>query len=64
MNDGSCKRNFAAQLAQTPVLVFELLHAGHHGGVHAAELGPPFVKRRGADTQLPADIRHWQYFVT
>ncbi len=47
-------------LLEAPVLVFELLHAGHHGDVHAAEFGAPFLERGGADAQLSANLRHWQ----
>ena len=43
-------------LLQTTVLFFKLFHARHHGHIHAAVLGPPFVKRRRADTQLAANI--------
>ena len=48
---------FEVHLAQTTVLVFKFLHVGHHGGVHAAELGAPLVERGGADALLAAD--HW-----
>ena len=43
-------------LLQAAVLFFKLFHARHHGHIHAALLGPPFVKRRRADTQLTAYI--------
>ena len=43
-------------LLQTTVLFFELFHARHHGHIHTAVLGPPFVKRRRADAQLAANI--------
>ena len=51
---------FKIHFAQTPVLVFELLHARHHGGVHAAELRPPLAKGGAADAQLPANLGQWQ----
>jgi hypothetical protein len=41
---------------QASALFFELLHARHHGYVHAAVLGPPFVKGRRADAQLAANV--------
>jgi hypothetical protein len=44
--------------SQSPVLFLQLLHPGHHRGVHASELGSPLVQRRRANTQLPAQIRH------
>src|SRR5436309_2662022 len=31
-------------LLQAPILVFELLHAGHQRRIHAAELGAPLVE--------------------
>ena len=43
-------------LLQAAVFIFKLFHARHHGYIHAAVLGPPFVKRRRADTQLAANI--------
>jgi hypothetical protein len=51
---------FQVHLLEAPVLVFELLHAGHNGGVHATELGSPLLERGGAYAQLPADLRGWQ----
>ncbi len=47
-------------LLEARVLVFELLHADHHGGIHAAKLGPPLLKACGADSQLTAYLRHRQ----
>ena len=47
-------------LLEAAVLVFELLHARHHGGVHVAELGGPLVKGGAIDAQLPANLAHWQ----
>ena len=43
---------------QVPVLVFELLHTGHQGRIHAAELGAPFVERGIADAVLAAQLRY------
>jgi hypothetical protein len=43
-------------LLQTTVLFFEFFHARHHGDIHAAVLGAPFVKGRSADAQLTANI--------
>ena len=37
-------------LLQAAVFFFELFHARHHGDIHAVALGPPFVKRRCANT--------------
>ena len=34
----------------------QFIHARHHGHIHAAVLGPPFVKRRRADAQLTTHI--------
>ena len=51
---------FQIHFFKAPVLVFELFHARHHGGVHAAELGTPLVKGGAADAQLPANLRYWQ----
>jgi hypothetical protein len=59
-NDLGLELLLQIHLLEAPVLVFELLHAGHHGSVHATELGAPFVERGGADAQLSADIRHCQ----
>lgn len=36
--------------------VFELLHARHHGKIHATVLGTPFIKCRCADAKLSANI--------
>ena len=41
-------------LAQPGVLGLQLLHAGHHGHIHAPVPGPPLVEGGGADAQLPA----------
>jgi hypothetical protein len=43
-------------LLQSPVLFLELFHARHHEYIHAAVLGPSFVKRRRADAQLSENI--------
>ena len=47
-------------LLEAAVLVFELLHARDHGGIHATELGAPVVKRSAANAQFPANLRQWQ----
>lgn len=44
------------QLFQAPVLLFGRFDARHHGDIHAAVLGAPFVKRRRAGAQLTANI--------
>ncbi len=46
-------------LFQAPVFVLQLLHAGHQRGVHAAELGAPFIERGIADAVLAAQLRDW-----
>ena len=51
---------FEIHFLEAAILVFELLHARHHGGVHAADLGAPLVKGGAADAQLPANLGHWQ----
>ena len=51
---------FQVHLLEAPVLVFELLHARHHGSIHATELGAPLVKGGAANAQFPANLRHWQ----
>ena len=43
-------------LLEPAVLFFELFHARHHGYIHAAVLGPPFVKGRGADAQFTTNV--------
>jgi len=50
---------FQVHLLEAPVLVFELLHARHHGGVHAAELSAPLVKGGAPDAHLSANLGHW-----
>lgn len=60
VGDFSLELLLQIHLLEAPVLVFELLHARHHGGVHAAELGAPLVKGGGADAKLAADLRHCQ----
>jgi len=49
---------FDVHPSQTPVLALQLLHLGHHRGIHPPELGAPLVERRRADAQLPAQIGH------
>jgi len=44
-------------LLEPPVLVFELIEAGHQRGVHTAELATPFVERGGTDAVFPAEFR-------
>jgi hypothetical protein len=44
-------------LLQASVFQFELFHARHHVCIHAAVLGPPFVKGRGVDTKFTMNIR-------
>lgn len=39
----SAFKRTSAYIFQAPVFVLQLLHAGHQRGVHAAELGAPFV---------------------
>ncbi len=43
-------------LLQSAIFFFQLFHARHHGHIHAAVLGPSFVKRRRADAQLTTYI--------
>ena len=43
---------------QAAVLVFELLHAGHQGCIHAAEFGAPLVERSIADAVFAAKLRN------
>lgn len=38
--------------------VFELLHARHHGNIHATVLGTPLVKGRRTDAQLSEYVRY------
>ena len=47
-------------LLEAPVFLFEFLHPGHHGGVHATELGTLHVKSGCADADFAAQIRNWQ----
>lgn len=37
-------------------VVFELLHASYHEGVHAAELDTPLLKSSDADAQFPENL--------
>lgn len=46
-------------LLQAPVFVLQFLHAGHQRGVHAAELGAPFVERGVTDAVLAAQLGAW-----
>jgi hypothetical protein len=55
-NDLGLELFLKVHLLQSAVFFFELFHAGHHGHVHAATLGTPFVKRCRADAQLSANI--------
>ena len=55
-HDLSLELFLKVHLLQTTVLFFELFHARHHGHIHTAVLGSPFVKRRRADAQLTAYI--------
>jgi hypothetical protein len=48
---------FGIHLLEPAVLVLQLLHAGHEGSVHAAELGTPLVERGVADAVLTAQLR-------
>ena len=43
-------------LAQSQVLLLQLLHACHERCIHAAELGPPLVKSRRADSQFATQL--------
>lgn len=45
---------------QAPVFVLQFLHAGHQRGIHAAELGAPFVERGVADAVLAAQLWDWR----
>lgn len=47
-------------LAQTPVLIFDLLHMGHHGSIHNAEFCMPLIERCRTDSQLPAHLLYRQ----
>ncbi len=47
---------FDVEFLEAPVLFFEFFHAGHHGGVHATVLGPPFVKGGRADAHVSAQL--------
>ena len=51
---------FQIHLLEAAVLVFELLHARHHEGIHATELGTSLVKSGAADAQFPANLGYWQ----
>jgi hypothetical protein len=51
---------FQVNLFEAAALVFDLLHARHHGGVHATKLGAPLLKSSAANAQLPANLGHWQ----
>jgi hypothetical protein len=44
-------------LLEASILVFQLFHAGHQRGVHAAELGKPFVERGIADAMFTTQLR-------
>ena len=43
-------------LAKPLVLLLQLLHARHERCIHAAELGPPLVKRCRADAEFSAEL--------
>ena len=50
---------FGVHLLQAPVLVLQLLQAGHQRSIHAAVLGAPLVERGTADAMLAAQIGRW-----
>src|SRR5699024_9840498 len=49
---------FGIHFLKSSVFVLKLLHASHHGGVHAAVFGAPLVKRSAAHAVLAAQIWH------
>ena len=57
-NDVGLDLRLDIQLLEPAVLFLQLLHPRHQRGVHATELGPPFVERGRADAVLAAQIRH------
>jgi hypothetical protein len=57
LNDLSLEPLLGIHLLEPPVLVFEFLEASHQGGIHAAELAAPLVKRGRADAVFPAQFR-------
>jgi len=56
LNNLGLEAFFGIHLLEPPVLVFEFLEPCHQGGVHAAELAAPFVKRGRTDPVLPAEF--------
>ena len=59
-DDLGLQAHLGIHFLQAPVFVLQLLHAGHQRGVHAAELGAPFVERGVADAVLAAQFRDWR----
>ena len=57
-NDVGLNLRLDIQLLEPAVLLLQLLHPRHQRGVHATELGPPFLERGRADAVLTAQIRH------
>ena len=55
-DDFSLELFLKVYLLQPAALFFKFFHARHHGSIHAAVLGPPFVKGRGADAQLTTNV--------
>src|SRR5471032_569957 len=55
-NDLGLEALFGIHLLEPLVFLFKLLHPGHQRGVHAAELGPPFVERGRAHAMLAAQF--------
>ena len=58
--DDLCPNVFLGiHLLQTPDFFLQFLHGLHHGGIHAAKLGAPFVKLRVTRTVFIAEIRNF-----
>ncbi len=59
-DDLGLQAHLGIHFLQAPVFVLQFLHAGHQRGIHAAELGAPFVERGVADAVLAAQLWDWR----
>jgi hypothetical protein len=57
-NDLGLQTLLGIHLFQATIFIFQLLHAGHQRGIHAAELGAPLVELGVADAVLAAQLRN------
>lgn len=56
LNDLCLEALLCVHLLEPPVFIFELFEARHHGRIHAAVLGAPFIERCGTHAVLAAQL--------